>query len=63
MKHFKKMIIPYIIWAVIIDLLPLLLILLYSVTKGGNELLNIQVTFENFKRMRADICCGICEVI
>ncbi|MBR1816780.1 MAG: ABC transporter permease [Lachnospiraceae bacterium] len=59
MKHFKKMIIPYIIWAVIIVLLPLLLILLYSVTKGGNELLNIQFTFENFKRMTEPIYVAV----
>ena len=59
MKHFKKMIIPYIIWAVIIVLLPLLLILLYSVTKGGNELLNIQFTLENFKRMTEPIYVAV----
>ncbi|MBQ8924230.1 MAG: ABC transporter permease [Lachnospiraceae bacterium] len=59
MKHFKKMIIPYIIWAVIIVILPLLLIVLYSVTKGGNELLNIQFTFENFKRMTEPIYVAV----
>ncbi len=55
MKHFRKMIWPYIIWAGIIVVLPLLMIILYSVTKGGNELLNIQFTFENFKRMTEPI--------
>ena len=59
MKHFKKMIIPYIIWAVIIVILPLLLIVLYSVTKGGNELLNIQFTFENFKRLTEPIYVAV----
>lgn len=55
MKHFRKMIWPYIIWAGVIVVLPLLMIILYSVTKGGNELLNIQFTFENFKRMTEPI--------
>ena len=55
MKHFRKMIWPYIIWAFVIVVLPLLMIILYSVTKGGNELLNIQFTFDNFKRMTEPI--------
>ncbi|MBQ9199088.1 MAG: ABC transporter permease [Lachnospiraceae bacterium] len=55
MKHFRKMIWPYIIWAGVIVVLPLLMIILYSVTKGGNELLNIQFTFDNFKRMTEPI--------
>ena len=55
MKHFRRMIWPYIIWAFVIIVLPLLMIILYSVTKGGNELLNIQFTFENFKRMTEPI--------
>ncbi|MBQ9233407.1 MAG: ABC transporter permease [Lachnospiraceae bacterium] len=55
MKHFRKMIWPYIVWAGVIVVLPLLMIILYSVTKGGNELLNIQFTFENFKRMTEPI--------
>ena len=55
MKHFRKMIWPYVIWAGVIVVLPLLMIILYSVTKGGNELLNIQFTFDNFKRMTESI--------
>ena len=55
MKHFRRMIWPYIIWAFVIIVLPLLMIILYSVTKGGNELLNIQFTFDNFKRMTEPI--------
>ena len=55
MKHFRRMIWPYSIWAFVIFVLPLLMIILYSVTKGGNELLNIQFTFENFKRMTEPI--------
>ena len=51
MKHYVKMVWPYVIWAALIIVLPLLLIILYSVTKNGNELVNIQFTLENFKRI------------
>ncbi len=51
MKHYRKLIRPYLIWSILIILVPFLLIILYSVTTGGNELVNIQFTFENFKRI------------
>ncbi len=51
MKHYTKLIRPYLIWSVVIILVPLLLIILYSVTTGGNELVNIQFTLSNFKRI------------
>ena len=51
MKHFTKLIRPYLIWSVVIIVVPLLLIILYSITTGGNELVNIQFTLENFKRI------------
>ena len=42
MKHFIKLVRPYIVWGIVMIILPLLLILLYSVTTGGNDLVNIQ---------------------
>ena len=51
MKHYTKLIRPYIIWSIIIIIVPLLLIVLYSVTTGGNELVNIRFTMENFKKI------------
>ncbi len=51
MKHFTKLIRPYLIWSVVIIVVPLLLIILYSITTGGNELVNIQFTLDNFKRI------------
>ena len=51
MKHYSKLIRPYLIWSVLIILVPLLLIVLYAVTTGGNTLVNIQFTLENFKRI------------
>ena len=51
MKYYTKLIRPYLIWSIVIILIPLLLIILYSVTTGGNDLVNIQFTLENFKKI------------
>lgn len=59
MRHYVKMVWPYIIWSALIIIVPLLLIILYSVTTGGNELVNIQFTLENFKRMTEPIYVSV----
>ncbi|MBO5239426.1 MAG: ABC transporter permease [Lachnospiraceae bacterium] len=59
MKHFVKLIRPYMVWAVVMILVPLLLIVLYSVTTGGNDLINIQFTLENFKKMTEPIYVAV----
>ncbi len=51
MKHYTKLIRPYLIWSIVIIVVPFLLIILYSVTTGGNELVNIQFTLKNFKKI------------
>lgn len=51
MKHFTKLTRPYLIWSIAIVILPLILIVLYAFTTGGNHLVNIQFTLENFKRI------------
>lgn len=51
MKHYIKLTRPYMIWSILILVLPLLLIVLYSFTAGGNKLVNIQFTLENFKKI------------
>lgn len=51
MRHFKSLIRPYLVWSFLLIIIPLLLIVLYSVTTGGNSLLNIQFTLENFKKI------------
>ncbi len=51
MKHYIKLNRPYLIWSILILVLPLLLIVLYSFTAGGNKLVNIQFTLENFKKI------------
>lgn len=59
MKHFVKLVRPYIVWGLVMIILPLLLILLYSVTTGGNDLVNIQFTLDNFKRMTEPIYVAV----
>ena len=51
MKHYVKLTRPYIIWSILIVIVPLILIVIYSLTTGGNELVNIQFTLDNFKRI------------
>lgn len=59
MKHFVKLIRPYMVWAVVMIIVPLLLIMLYSVTTGGNDLVNIQFTLDNFKRMTEPVYVAV----
>lgn len=55
MKHFKNLVKPYIVWSFLLIVIPLLLIVLYSLTTGGNSLLNIQFTLDNFKKIAEPI--------
>ena len=41
MKHYTRLIRPYLIWSIVIVIVPFILIVLYSFTTGGNELVNI----------------------
>jgi spermidine/putrescine transport system permease protein len=51
MKHFKKLINPYIVWSFFLIVVPLFLIVLYSITKGTSTLVNITFTPEHFKKI------------
>ena len=55
MRHFKSLVKPYILWSFLLIVIPLLLIVLYSLTTGGNSLLNIQFTLDNFKKIAEPI--------
>lgn len=48
MKQFSNMTIPYTIWIAIMIILPMLMIVLYAFTNGGNSVVNVQFTLENF---------------
>lgn len=51
MHHYKSMVKPYVIWSFLLIALPLVLIVLYSITTGDNSLLTIHFTFDNFKKI------------
>lgn len=55
MRHYTKLVRPYLVWSVLIIVIPLFLIAIYSVTTGGNTLVNIQFTLENFKKFAEPI--------
>ncbi len=54
MKKFSHLAIPYIVWSVIILLLPMLLIAFYSITSSGNSIVNFTFTLDNFTKFFTD---------
>ena len=54
MKTFSKMVYPYIAWAFIMIVLPMVMIVLYAFTVKGNSVLTFQFTFDNFARFFRD---------
>lgn len=51
MRHFKGLVKPYVLWSFLLIVLPLFLIILYSVTSADNSLLTIHFTLKNFKKI------------
>lgn len=51
MRHYKKLSWPYVVWSFLLIVLPLLLIVLYSVTETSNSLVNIRFTTNNFTKI------------
>ena len=54
MKSFSKMVYPYLVWAIIMIVIPMLMIVLYAFTVQGNSVLTFQFTFNNFARFFSD---------
>ena len=54
MKSFFRMSYPYILWIGIFIVAPMLMILLYAVTRTGNSTLTFQFTLDNFGRFFSD---------
>ena len=54
MKSFSKMVYPYIVWAAIMIIVPMLMIVLYAFTMQGNSVLTFQFTLSNFARFFSD---------
>jgi spermidine/putrescine transport system permease protein len=54
MKSFSKMSYPYLVWAIIMIVVPMLMIVLYAFTVQGNDVLTFQFTLGNFARFFQD---------
>jgi len=54
MKSFAKLTIPYVIWMIIMIILPMLMIVLYAFTVQGNSTLTFHFTLNNFLRFFSD---------
>lgn len=50
MKSFKRLVYPYLIWAAILIVLPMLIIVFYAFTTQGNEVIPVKFTLESFVR-------------
>ena len=54
MKKFSQLALPYIIWASLMLVLPMLLIALYSFTRQGNSIISFSLTLEHYKKFFTD---------
>ena len=54
MKKFSQLAFPYVVWVVLMILLPMLLILFYSLTTQGNVIVNFTFTLNNYIRFFTD---------
>lgn len=54
MKQFRRLTYPYIAWISALIIAPMLLIVLYAFTTGGNDVVTAQFSFSNFVRFVTD---------
>ena len=54
MKRFSQLAIPYIVWAVLMLVLPMALLALYSNTQQGNSIISFSLTLEHYKKFFTD---------
>ncbi len=54
MKSFFRMSYPYILWMAVFIVAPMIMILLYALTRAGNSTLTFQFTLQNFGRFFSD---------
>lgn len=54
MKSFKRLVYPYLVWAAILIVTPMLIILFYAFTREANEVLTVRFTLANFVRFFSD---------
>ncbi|MEE1085758.1 MAG: ABC transporter permease, partial [Schaedlerella sp.] len=54
MKRFSQLAIPYIVWAALMLVLPMILIGLYSVTEHGNSIVSFSLTIDHYVKFFTD---------
>jgi len=54
MKRFSQLALPYIVWAVIMLILPMALIIMYSFTEPGNSIISFSFTLEHYIKFFTD---------
>lgn len=54
MKRFSQLAIPYIVWAALMLILPMVLIALYSVTEPGNTIVSFSLTLDHYVKFFTD---------
>ena len=54
MKKLRQLVTPYIIWSVLMLLLPMLLVAMYSLMQTGNSIITFKITFNNSIRFFTD---------
>ena len=54
MKSFRRLVYPYLVWASILIVIPMLIIVFYAFTNSGNDIITVKITFENFIRFFSD---------
>lgn len=59
MHHYKGLVKPYVLWSFLLIVLPLALVLLYSITTGDNSLITIHFTLNNFRKISDPIYLNV----
>lgn len=54
MKRFSQLAVPYIVWAVLMLVLPMALIAMYSFTEQGNSIISFSFTLEHYAKFFTD---------
>lgn len=54
MKGFRRLIYPYMIWALMLIVIPMLIMIFYAFTTEGNDLIQVKVSLNNFIRFFQD---------
>lgn len=54
MKRFSQLAVPYIVWSVIMLVLPMVLIALYSFTQPGNSIISFSITLDHYAKFFTD---------